>query len=85
MTEHKCLKEVDIAVLQETNKNVMKKLDNIENKLDKFIVTADKKYATKEEVQNNQKSLESVWKIITWVAFLVIGWVITAVLHMIFK
>jgi hypothetical protein len=52
MVVHKCNKEGEIAMMVEQIKNLKATTDRIENKLDKFIDTADNKYATKEELHS---------------------------------
>jgi len=51
----------------------MEKLNEINTTMKEFIASADKKYATKQEVINNTKELENLKSIIKWFSFLVFG------------
>lgn len=48
---HACTKERELGIMSEKINNIDQKTERIEQKIDNFIDTADKKYATKEEVQ----------------------------------
>jgi len=58
--------EREIGSMAEQIKNLKNTTDRIEDKLDKFIDSADKKYATKEEVcairdENKEQNKEIQW------------------------
>jgi predicted nuclease with TOPRIM domain len=57
-TVHICSKEAEIATMAEKLTQIEKKVDHINEKMDKFIDTADSKYATKHEVAESLKHLE---------------------------
>lgn len=72
MKEHICIKETDIALMQQSMENIEKKVENIENILVNFIDKADKTYARKETVDSITKILWTFWiAIILWM-----GWFI---------
>jgi hypothetical protein len=50
MVTHKCNKEQELGAMMAEIKNLKDTTNRIENKLDLFIDTADRKYATKEEL-----------------------------------
>jgi len=49
MATHKCTKEGELATMAQQIKNIDDRTNRIETKLDKFIETADDKYASKKE------------------------------------
>ena len=58
-TIHKCNKEREIGTMVAEMKNLKDGQDRIEKKLDRFIETADKKYATKSELVALRKESEN--------------------------
>ena len=66
MVIHRCTKEGEISMMVEQIKNLKATTDRIEDKLDKFIDTADAKYATKQElnllrIDNDKQDKEISW------------------------
>ncbi len=55
MTKHKledCIQTTNIALLQQTMKNIESKLDNVTNTMEDFIKEIRTSYTTKEEYKN---------------------------------
>jgi hypothetical protein len=55
MAKHKledCFQTTNIALLQQTMKNIESKLDNVDTKMDNFIKEIRTSYTTKEEYKN---------------------------------
>lgn len=80
MAVHKCNKEreigilmADITNLKDNQKEMKEGQHRIEDKLDKFIGSADKKYATKEEVKSLQEENKRQDKEIKWTREKTIG------------
>lgn len=77
MEEHICNKEGEIATMIEKINNIETKVDRMENKMDKFIDTADLKYVSKEEFNLFKESLKETKKEhkdwIMWIPTLIIA------------
>lgn len=66
MVQHKCNKEREIGIMMTQIKGLEDTTKRIENKLDKFIDSADNKYATKEELCELKKHNEKQDTQIEW-------------------
>ncbi len=72
MTTATTTQKVQIELIKQEQTYMNKKIDNIETMMQKFIDSADEKYASKD-------SIDRVWKIIWGViafAFVAMGWVL---------
>jgi hypothetical protein len=57
MAKHKledCFQTTNIALLQQTMKNIESKLDNVDTKMDSFIKEIRENYATKTDLYNTK-------------------------------
>ena len=52
MSKHICNKERELGIMTEKIVNIEKSQKRVEKTLDNFIISADKKYATKDELTN---------------------------------
>ena len=59
MVTHKCNKEQEIGIMVAEIKSLTKGQDRIEGKLDEFIKSADKKYATNDKVTALEQRFEA--------------------------
>lgn len=96
MTEHSCYKERDITALQIREAQIMEKLDNItenqknlEDKFDKFINSADVRYAIKSEVdmklRYHEEKITRFERIIARITWVIVSSVLWALLILIWK
>ena len=63
---HPCIQETSIALINNNVSYMNKKQDEILATLNKFIDTAEKKFATKDELEQINKKVEETRKSINW-------------------
>jgi len=76
--------ETEVAVIKNSLKHVELKVDKIEQKINEFIASADKKYAPRSAVEAIQKAIdkrddkgrEVLWKFITIISSIIAGYII---------
>jgi polyhydroxyalkanoate synthesis regulator phasin len=84
MVAHQCIQETNIALLQQTMKNIESKLDNVDTKMDNFIKEIRENYATKKDLDNTKSEIDwlknKLWSLTFYILCAVIWGILTVFL-----
>lgn len=87
MTKHKeddCIQTTNIALLQQTMKNIESKLDNVDTKMDNFIKEIRENYATKNDLESTKSEIDwlknKLWSLTFYILCAVIWGILTVFL-----
>lgn len=83
--EETCIQKTNIALTQQSIMNIEKDLKNLSEKMDKFIDSADIKYATKFEHNQNKEKIDKIDWVLNRLNWIIITAVVWALLTLILK
>jgi len=83
--EETCIQKTNIALFKLTMDNIENNIKNLSDKMDKFIDSADNKYASKVEHLQNQEKIDKIENVLSKLNWIIISSVVIALLTIIIK